>query len=68
MLKPRFDPLRFTRQLAPSQDERRRMIAEAAYRRAQQRAFQPGSELHDWLAAEAEIDFEISLRYVNYQG
>ena len=34
---------------------RRRMIAEAAYYRAQQRGFQPGYELEDWLAAENEI-------------
>jgi hypothetical protein len=30
-------------------------IAEAAYRRAQQRGFEPGYELDDWLAAEREI-------------
>ncbi len=32
------------------------MIAEAAYYRAQARGFAPGGELHDWLAAEKEID------------
>lgn len=68
MLKPRFDPLRFTRHLAPSQDERRQMIEAAAYRRAQQRNFHSGGELQDWLSAEAEIDYEISFRYVNYLG
>jgi Protein of unknown function (DUF2934) len=31
-------------------------IAEAAYRRAQDRGFTPGYELDDWLAAEKEID------------
>jgi hypothetical protein len=31
-------------------------IAEAAYYRAERRAFSPGFELVDWLAAEAEID------------
>lgn len=31
------------------------MIAEAAYYRAQRRGFEPGRELEDWLAAEAEI-------------
>jgi hypothetical protein len=35
---------------------RQNMIAEAAYYRAEQRAFSPGWELVDWLAAEAEID------------
>jgi hypothetical protein len=31
-------------------------IAEAAYRRAQERGFEPGHALDDWLAAEKEID------------
>jgi hypothetical protein len=31
------------------------MISEAAYYRAQRRGFAPGSELDDWLGAEAEI-------------
>lgn len=34
---------------------RRKMIAEAAYYRAQRRGFQPGHEVEDWLAAENEI-------------
>lgn len=36
--------------------ERRRRIAEAAYYRAQRRAFVPGDEERDWLEAEREID------------
>jgi hypothetical protein len=32
------------------------MIAEAAYLRAQQRGFESGNEVEDWLAAEAEVD------------
>lgn len=39
-----------------SADERSRMIAEAAYYRAERRGFAPGRELEDWLSAEAEID------------
>lgn len=47
-------------QLPPSaasvaQAARQRMVAEAAYYRAQNRGFVPGRELDDWLAAEAEI-------------
>lgn len=38
-----------------SQADRERMIAEAAYFRAQARGFQ-GDPLEDWLAAEAEIN------------
>jgi hypothetical protein len=42
---------------APATDAeaRNRMIAEAAYYRAEQRGFDPGHELDDWLAAEYEI-------------
>jgi len=44
-----------------SDDERRRMIAEAAYVRAARRGFAPGGELEDWLAAEREVNalFEV---------
>jgi hypothetical protein len=37
-------------------EDRRRLIAEAAYFRAERRGFQPGQELEDWLAAEIEVD------------
>jgi hypothetical protein len=37
-------------------EERHRRIAEAAYRKAEQRGFEPGHELEDWLAAEEEIE------------
>jgi hypothetical protein len=40
----------------PSPEERQRMIAEAAYFRAERRGFAAGGELDDWLRAEAEID------------
>jgi len=39
-----------------SDEERRRMIAEAAYYRAQTRGFGSEQELDDWLAAEKEVD------------
>lgn len=32
------------------------MIAEAAYYLAEQRGFEPGHELEDWISAEREID------------
>jgi hypothetical protein len=41
--------------IAIGDDERRRMIAEAAYYRAQRRGFTNGSPETDWLEAEAEI-------------
>lgn len=41
---------------APMLQQRHQLIAEAAYRRAEQRGFEPGHELNDWLAAEAEVD------------
>lgn len=37
-------------------DVRRRMIAEAAYFRAEARVFQGGDSVRDWLEAEAEVD------------
>ncbi len=38
-----------------SEDELNAMISRAAYLRAAQRGFEPGHEVEDWLAAEAEI-------------
>ena len=54
---PAFNPLRFS--LPPkhvSAEERRGLVARAAYFRAERRNFEPGYELEDWLAAEAEVD------------
>jgi hypothetical protein len=42
--------------------EREAMIREAAYFRAEHRAFAPGNALEDWLAAEREIDSQLALR------
>jgi hypothetical protein len=39
-----------------SVDERRAMIEQAAYFRAEGRGFAPGHELEDWVAAELEVD------------
>jgi hypothetical protein len=36
--------------------QREAMIREAAYFRAERRAFAPGGELEDWFAAEQQID------------
>ena len=36
--------------------ERRAMIAQAAYFRAERRGFEPGHETEDWLAAEQEVE------------
>lgn len=41
---------------AVSAETRQRMIAEAAYLLAEQRGFQGGSALADWLQAEAEVN------------
>ena len=38
-----------------SEAELHQLIAQAAYRRAEQRAFAPGHELDDWLEAELEV-------------
>jgi hypothetical protein len=39
-----------------SPEERRRLIAETAYFIAERRGFSAGSELEDWLQAEAEVN------------
>jgi hypothetical protein len=56
-LRPSFNPLRFSLPVKRvSEEERRTMIARAAYFRAERRNFAPGQELEDWVAAEAEVD------------
>ncbi len=44
--------------LTPSDsgDARHRLIAEAAYRKAEKRGFVDGYDLQDWFAAEREVD------------
>lgn len=44
-----------------SDEERQRMVAEAAYYRALQRGFVAGGEVDDWLAAEREIDRQLAM-------
>jgi hypothetical protein len=46
---------------AVSAEDRRAMIAEAAYLRAERRGFDPGYETEDWLAAEEEVDALLAL-------
>lgn len=41
--------------------ERRALIAEAAYFRAERRGFEPGHELEDWVAAESDIEHLVPL-------
>ena len=43
-------------------DERHRMIEEAAYLRAEQRDFQGGDPVADWLLSEQEVDAILSTR------
>lgn len=57
----RKKPVRTTQQpLKVSADERRGMIAKAAYLRAERRGFAYGGEADDWLQAENEIDALLS--------
>jgi hypothetical protein len=37
-------------------EQRRKMIAIAAYHKAEKRGFAPGNELQDWAEAEKEVD------------
>lgn len=50
------------------QDQRRALIAQAAYFRAERRGFAPGYEAEDWLAAETEVDTAMTLGAVNSSG
>ncbi len=45
---------------AVGDEERRRMIAEAAYYKAERRGFAAGHDEQDWLEACAEIDARLS--------
>jgi hypothetical protein len=55
-----FDPLRFCPAPPDQQAERKTMVAEAAYFRAERHGFTPGHELEDWVAAEHEVDALLS--------
>jgi len=57
-----FDPLRFAKP-ARGTPSRQEMIAEIAYFRAQRRGFEPGHEIEDWLAAEAEVEKRLGSQY-----
>lgn len=46
----------FPGKTAVTPEQRHRMIAEAAYLRAEARGFRGGNPVDDWLQAEAEID------------
>ena len=43
-----------------SAEQRHAMIAESAYRRAEQRGFQGGDPMQDWLEGEKEVDALLS--------
>jgi hypothetical protein len=55
-----FFPLRFSPPLAVTADERRALIATAAYLRAESRGFAAGHEDEDWIAAEIEVDARLA--------
>ena len=45
-----------TSSISITSEERWKMIAIAAYHKAEQRGFAPGGELQDWAEAEKEVD------------
>jgi energy-coupling factor transporter ATP-binding protein EcfA2 len=49
-----------TATIVVSGDERRKMIQEAAYLRAERRGFKGGDPRQDWLEAEVEVDARIA--------
>lgn len=48
-------PLPTGESMCLDEDEFSRLIAESAYYKAEQRGFEPGHEIEDWLEAEAEV-------------
>lgn len=46
-----------------SDSERRRLIAETAYRRAEQRGFADGDPVADWLAAEKQVNEQLARQH-----
>ena len=48
-------------------EERHQLICTAAYLRAERRGFVPGSELEDWLAAEAELEMTLGTKEADSQ-
>jgi hypothetical protein len=57
------DDTRYSRiaQLMIDPQVRHDLISQAAYFRAQRRAFAPGHELDDWLAAQQEVDTALTI-------
>lgn len=45
------------------EQERQRLIAEAAYLEAERRGFAPADEMADWLKAEAEVESRLHSRH-----
>jgi hypothetical protein len=50
--------------VALSSDEIHKLVAEAAYYRAEQRGFAQGYEVDDWLAAEAQILARLGVKQI----
>lgn len=50
------------KQLVPTPDQKQRMIAEAAYFRAEKRGFAGGNPVEDWFSAEVEIEESLKAR------
>jgi len=63
MAKPRLQEIEPASSVQPpSEAQLQSWIAEAAYYRAERRGFQPGFEIEDWLAAEAETRQRLQAR------
>jgi hypothetical protein len=57
----REEPLQSNLRAELTPEELYRLIAEAAYYRAQRRGFSPGHEQQDWIEAEAEVMTRLGL-------
>lgn len=48
------------RSTVPASDERRKLIAETAFLKAERRGFKGGDPVDDWLEAEREVDASLT--------
>lgn len=54
-MRSRLAKVETPKQRATNEEDIRRLIAEAAYYRAEKRGFTPGAEEQDWCEAEREV-------------
>jgi len=65
-MEKKAEKMRALLRLVVKKEVRRKMIAEAAYYRAEKRGFQNGDAVGNWLAAEAAVDQKLMDAFLYY--